>query len=32
MAAATGKKDIRLGAERGLTFTLTEPVSIKLKS
>jgi len=29
MAAATGKKDIRLGAERQITFTLIEPVAIK---
>jgi hypothetical protein len=29
MAAATGKKDIRLGAERQLTFTLAEPVAIQ---
>ena len=28
-AAITGKKDIRLGAERQLTFILTEPVAIK---
>lgn len=28
-AAITGKRDIRLSAERQLTFTLTEPVSIQ---
>lgn len=29
LAAATGKRDIRVGAERELTFTLIEPVAIK---
>lgn len=29
MAAATGKKDITLGAERQITFTLIEPAAIK---
>jgi len=29
LAAATGKKDIHLGAERQITFTLIEPVAIK---
>jgi hypothetical protein len=30
MAAITGKRDIRLGAEHGLTFTLTEPATIEM--
>ena len=31
-AAVTGKRDIRLSAERELTFVLTEPATIRVKS